>query len=235
MARSYSVKRRNCKMTKKKILYMLCLAILSIGIISYTDLIIRPGYVMKTMVKLPIFLLVPFLFGIIHKEFQPIKLLKPSTKGLKIGFVLGVSIYIIVLGAYLIASKFVDLSPIKTSLEGNLGINKDNFVYIGLYVCIINSFLEEWFFRGFLFLQLKKCSRIFAYTISSAAFAIYHLAIMDGMFHIGLLALVLLGLFVGGCIFNYLNEKNENIYASWFCHSFANFAMNTIGYLIFFG
>ena len=41
------------------------------------------------------------------------------------------------------------------------------------------------------------------------------------------------GLIVGGCIFNYLNEKNDNIYPSWFVHMFANFAINTVGFILF--
>ena len=44
---------------------------------------------------------------------------------------------------------------------------------------------------------------------------------------------LLAGLFVGGCIFNYLNEKSESIYTSWITHMFANFAINTVGFMLF--
>ena len=53
------------------------------------------------------------------------------------------------------------------------------------------------------------------------------------MFEPLLLVLVLAGLVSGGLIFNYLNEKNENIYSSWFTHMFANFAMHTVGFVLF--
>lgn len=218
----------------KKLLLILLLTIISIVLIAYTDLIIRPGYILKTAVKLPIFLFIPFVYSFFNKDFKPLTLLTPSAKGLKISFFLGIVIYIVVLTAYLIANSVADLTSIRTSLEENLGITRSNFLLIGLYVCVINSFLEEWFFRGFLFLQLIKTNRIVAYTVSSLSFAIYHIAIMDNMFPPILFCIVLLGLFIGGCIFNYLNEKNHNIYASWFCHSFANFAMNTVGFLLFY-
>ena len=45
--------------------------------------------------------------------------------------------------------------------------------------------------------------------------------------------LLLAGLVFGGCIFNYLNELNDNIYSSWFVHMFANFAINTVGLILF--
>ena len=56
---------------------------------------------------------------------------------------------------------------------------------------------------------------------------------MIGWFGIGIVLLALAGLYVGGVIFNILNEKSENIYASWLSHMFANFAINTIGFILF--
>ncbi len=221
------------KITKSNI-FLIVLITMCIVVIAYTDMVIRPPYVVKTLVKAPIFFLIPVIYTRIYKKENPFLILKANPRGLKLGLLLGVSIYVIVVAFYLIASSIIDLSSIKTSLENNLGINKDNFFAIALYVCIVNSFLEEWFFRGFVFKEFRKTSRALAYTVSSLAFSVYHIAIMDGMFNVYLLMLILFALFVGGTIFNYLNEKNNNIYASWFCHSFANFAMNTVGFMIFF-
>ena len=93
--------------------------------------------------------------------------------------------------------------------------------------------LEEFLFRGFVFVNLKKgTNRITAYAVSSAAFSLYHVAMMIGWFNIGLFLLVLVGLGVGGIIFNYLNEKHQSVYTSWFVHMFANFAINTIGFIL---
>ena len=220
-------------MVKKNIIMGIVIAF-CIAIIAYTDMVIKPGYVIKTMVKAPIFFLVPIVYSKLYKSFKPFEILTSNTKGLKSSLILGLCIYAVVVLTYLLADSMMDLSSIKTSLENNLGINKSNFLAIGLYVSICNSFLEEWFFRGFVFGEFRKSSRGLAYLISSLSFSIYHIAIMDGMFNFGMLFLVLVGLFIGGTIFNYLNEKNNNIYASWFCHSFANFAMNTVGFLIFF-
>ena len=41
------------------------------------------------------------------------------------------------------------------------------------------------------------------------------------------------GLIVGGLIFNALNDKFGNIYPSWLTHMAANFAINTIGFILF--
>ena len=98
----------------------------------------------------------------------------------------------------------------------------------------MNSLLEEFFFRGFAFLTIKRLtSRTFAYIFSAAAFSIYHVAMMIGWFSPLVFGLVLIGLFAGGLIFNFLNEKSGTIYPSWFVHMFANFAINTVGFILF--
>ena len=55
----------------------------------------------------------------------------------------------------------------------------------------------------------------------------------DGWFNIGLWILAIIGLFVGGCLFNLIDDKSKSIYPSWFVHMFANFAINTIGFIMF--
>ena len=124
------------------------------------------------------------------------------------------------------------MAGIAGSLLDNAGVSKENFLYVSLYISLVNSLLEELFFRGLLFLNLKHRSRRFAYVFSAGAFAAYHVAMMIGWFSPVLWLLVMAGLFVGGLIFNWLNEKQESIYPSWLVHMFANFAINTIGFIL---
>ena len=113
-------------------------------------------------------------------------------------------------------------------------MNADNFIFVAGYISFENSFLEEFFFRGYAFILLKqKTNRIFAYAFSSGLFAFYHVGMTFGWFQGFVYVLALLGLFFGGCIFNFLNEKCKNIYLSWLVHMFANFAINTVGMILF--
>ena len=57
------------------------------------------------------------------------------------------------------------LYDIDTEIE-NLEeyVKKANFVFVSIYISLANSFLEEFFFRGFSFFTLKKFSNMnFAY------------------------------------------------------------------------
>ena len=103
------------------------------------------------------------------------------------------------------------------------------------FVCVvlIAPIMEEFFFRRFVFTNLKQHSgRKLAYIFSAAAFSLYHVAMMIGWFSPALFLLVMVGLVIGGMIFNWLNEKLDTIYCSWLTHMFANFAINTIGFML---
>jgi hypothetical protein len=55
---------------------------------------------------------------------------------------------------------------------------------------------------------------------------------MAGLFDFSLYILLLLSLIIAGFILNLLDEKEETLYASWIVHAFANFAINTIGFIL---
>lgn len=106
--------------------------------------------------------------------------------------------------------------------------------FVSLYISFVNSMLEEFFFRGFAFLTLKRLTgRKFAYIFSASVFAIYHIAMMTGWFGPLVFLIIMAGLFSGGLIFDYLNEKSSSVYPSWIVHMFANFAINTVGFILF--
>ena len=80
---------------------------------------------------------------------------------------------------------------------------------------------------------LEKTTRKNAYIISAGLFALYHVMLMDSWFNPYLFVLAMFGLFTGGLIFNYLNEKNKTILNSWIVHIMANLAINHIGLMMF--
>ena len=178
----------------------------------------------------------PLLFFVKNKDeikdFK--KLFNLKKTGLLKSLFLGIGVYIIIVGSYFLTRNIIDFSNVTSSLSKNMGITSTNFIYGSLYISLMNSFLEEFFFRGFGFITLKKyTSRKTAYLISSVLFAIYHIGMLVGMFNILVLMILLFGLIIGGCLFNFLNELTDSIYPSWFVHMFANFAINTVGFVLF--
>lgn len=212
---------------------VLAVACICMGLV---DAVIQPGYAAKSLIKIAVFLGLPGLYCLRFRDRTPLTFLIPRKSSLVPAIGVGLAVYAAVLGAYLIFRNVFDFSALTGALTAATGVEKRNFLWVALYISFVNSFLEEWFFRGFGFLQLKRIAgRKTAYCISAGLFALYHIAMMIGWFHAAVTVLALLGLFAGGLIFNFFDEKQDNIFLSWLIHMFANFATNTIGFLLFQG
>lgn len=215
---------------KKKIVISLVLVFLMILVDSY----LNPSYWVKSSIKVILFLLVPIVISGLSKDYL-LRLIKLKNKNeVKRTIVIGLGIYVGIILTYLVLSTFIDLEVIKEILENNLKVNKSNFIFVAIYISFINSLIEEFFFRGYLFLGLlKDKGRVYAYIYSALLFSIYHVGIMGGWFNPSIFVLALIGLFIGGLIFNFINERNNNIVSSYMVHMMANLAINTIGLIMF--
>ncbi len=219
---------------KRRILSIAAAVLLGCMVMAYIDAVVRPDYAVKSAIKVVLFTGLPLICSLFEKELGLKNLLKVNRKSLGFAAALGAGVYIFILGAYLILSPFFDFSKVTAALQNNIGVNRDNFIFVALYISFINSLLEEYFFRGVAFLSLKRAAgRKFAYIFSAAVFAAYHIAIMTSWFSPGLFVLLIAGLFGAGLLFSRLDEKYDNIYVSWLVHMFANFSINTIGFVLF--
>lgn len=175
-------------------------------IMGIVDAIIKPSYAVKSAIKIILFLGCPLVYSHLTKQLS-----------LKNCFVLKTKLFYVIVpwhgsfycyNGYIFSLRNVlDLSGITIALQSNIGVSKNNFVFVSLYISFVNSLLEEFFFAVSLFVAEKFTSRSLAYSISSIAFALYHIAMMLGWFSIVTFVLVMMGLVVGGIIFNFLNEK----------------------------
>ncbi len=210
------------------------IVVASCVILNIIDAVVMPGYIAKSLIKAVMFLSAPLIYARVNGGIDMKGLLKPDKSGLALATALGIGVYAVVLGAYFIFKDIFDFSALTTSLTKTTGVNKANFLWVAIYISFANSFLEEFFFRGFAFVKLKEtASRKTAYCFSSFAFALYHIGMMTGWFGLPVVLISLVGLFAGGIIFNLLDESRGTIYLSWLVHMFANFATNTIGFILF--
>jgi len=220
----------------KEKVYIILSVLFSTVAMCIVDGILTPPYFYKSLIKILLFLLVPLLFFLFFKGNDSYlkALFIPRKRELLPAIALGLGVFSIILAAFFLLGQYIDLSGIKESLTSGIGVSADNFIYVAIYISFINSLLEEFFFRGYAFLLLKQLhSRRFAYLFSAGMFALYHVGMTNGWFNILIYLLSMIGLFLGGCIFNFLNEKCKNIYPSWLVHMCANFAINTIGCILF--
>ena len=207
------------------------------GTMALVDGLWQPGYWVKSAVKLLLFLALPIAaaaLGARDTLHTLPRLFRGDRRALRLALGLGLAVLAAILGGYFILGRFFDLTAITGALTANVGVTGDNFLFVALYISLVNSLLEEFFFRGFLFLGLLDgAPRHLAHGFSAGLFALYHIAMMLGWGSPALILLILAALFVGGLIFNRLNENSRCIYPSWFVHLCANLAINTIGFILF--
>lgn len=219
---------KRIKKSKKIILYV----ILACLIICSLDIFMKPTYMVKSVIKIFLFLIIPF--SLVKKRDKSFlkKLILPKKDGLIKSILLGVCLLSLVLFLYFLLQDVYDFNKIIPLLAES-GINNSNFWFICFHISVINSLLEEFFFRGFAFLLLKKNIKTsYAYLFSSLMFALYHVTIICEWFSIPIFIFSILGIMLLGFVFNYLDEKNGNIYNSWMSHMFVNFGINTIGLML---
>ncbi len=196
----------------------------------YVDGVWQPLYWTKSACKILLFLGIPVICSFFCRDISLRRLFLLSKVGLLRALGLGAGVYAVIVGAYFLLRGMVDFSPILDNLPQ--GVTKATFPLVALYISFVNSLLEEFFFRGFAYLTLSRHWRG-ASLFSAVAFALYHTAMMLGWFPPAIFLLALAGLTVGGLLFNWLNRRDGSIYTSWLVHMFANFATNTVGFILF--
>ncbi|MBR2722387.1 MAG: CPBP family intramembrane metalloprotease [Clostridia bacterium] len=220
----------------KQRIYILLSVLSGAFVMSMVDGVWQPSYLVKSLIKILIFSSLPLIYFLSSRKRreEARALFVPSKKSLLYSALLGILVFGVIMGAYALLKNQIDFSSIASNLTSGAGVTAENFIWVAIYISIVNSLLEEFFFRGFAFAALRNAwSRPMAYLFSATTFSLYHLGMTAGWFHPGIWLLSLVGLFLGGCIFNYLNEKSNSLYASWLTHLCANLAINTIGCILF--
>ena len=216
----------------RKSLGLISLIIISCIVMAIIEVIIEPAYFVKSVLKIVFFLFSPLVFMKLQKQRVFADTFSLNKKRILKLLELGLIIYVIIMAAFFITKRIFNYSSLVNSLSADQKVSQNSFILIALYISFCNSLLEEFLFRFVAFIKLSEyTTKNIAYIFSSCMFALYHIAMIGSSFPVPLLLLALVGLAVGGGIFNYVDHKSRNIYNSWIIHMFADFAIMTIWYI----
>ena len=217
--------------------YIILSSLIVCILLYFVEQVLVVSYVVKTVIKILFFTLIPYVYMRTIKKQQLSKAInyKDIDKHhLKMGFLFGMISFLIIIIAFYLLSNNINMESILGNLQSKSKINASNFIFVGLYITLGNSFLEEYFFRGFIFLNLYELnSKKSAYIYSSVLFGLYHIAIFKTWFNIELVVLALIGLISVGFLFNWLDTKSKNFINSWIVHILADSAIILIGLRLF--
>ncbi len=221
-------------MKDKNRYFIIVSSILACVVLYFIEQVLVMSYLVKTISKIAFFISIPYIYRFLINGSSASNRIKLNKKELYIGTGLGILCFVVLMLAYFILKDVIDLNTIANELQTKSKVNPSNFLFVAFYITFINSFLEEFFFRGFVFLNLFMLGyKKLAYIFSSVLFAIYHIGIFKNWFNPWLIALAIFGLVSVGFIFNYIDTKSKSFINSWIVHILADAAIMLIGMRMF--
>ena len=193
---------------------------------------LSPVYPVKSALKIVVFLGCAGLYTLLSGDRMPFRVLRKAG-AVRLAAPLALGVLVLLLVGYALLSPWLDLSAIPENLAAKEGITRETFPLAAAYITLCNSLLEEFFFRGFAFLTLRRAGfKRLAYGFSALAFALYHVSITDGWGSPALIVLMVAGLTAAGLLFNWLDSEGS-VLPSWLVHMGANLGTNGVGFILF--
>lgn len=167
-------------------------------------------------------------------------LLRLTRRGLGLGMVSGLVIVAAHLALYYgflrDSEVFAGAPEILAEKLDGLGMNSPlKFCILAFFLSVIHSFLEEYFWRWYVFRQLRAWLGLSGATIlSSLGFMAHHVIVLDAYiprehFLVATLPLSLC-VAIGGAWWCWLYEKSGSLSGPWLCHFWADVAIMITGY-----
>jgi membrane protease YdiL (CAAX protease family) len=161
----------------------------------------------------------------------------PTRGGLLVGAATGLVVAgIIVAASWLTDVREIDLTPLKNEAD-EMGLGAPSaFLAAAAAWTFINSLVEEYVYRWFVFRQLEVLvGGAWAVVGSAAVFTAHHVVAVSTYLSPGLAALASAGVFIGGLVWSWLYRRYRSIWPGWISHVLADIAVFGVGWMLLFG
>jgi membrane protease YdiL (CAAX protease family) len=158
------------------------------------------------------------------------------SRGMAEGVITGLLIFAVIVGAFVLFSDWIDGAAMARQIA-DVGLGDPvTFLVAALFWCTINSILEEYVWRWFVFTRCEVLmGRIVAVVAAGVFFTIHHIIALAYYFDWRVTLLGSIGVFIGGATWSWLYLRWRNIYAAYVSHVFADIAVFGIGWYLVFG
>jgi membrane protease YdiL (CAAX protease family) len=156
--------------------------------------------------------------------------------GMAAGVGTGVAIFAGILAAYALLGHWIDADAMARQIDA-VGLGDPAIYLLGaLYWCTVNSIIEEYVWRWFVFTRCETLlARNGAVIAAGACFTLHHVVALAYYFDWRVTLLGAIGVFVGGTTWSWLYLRWRNLYAAYVSHVFADLAIFGIGWHLAFG
>jgi membrane protease YdiL (CAAX protease family) len=163
---------------------------------------------------------------------------RPRSRDLAAGAIAGLLLLVAAVALYYLWLKpagVFDEPAVKVREKiAHFGIDtKVRYLTMALFYCAVHSLMEEYYWRWFVFAQLRRLTSFpMATIVSSLGFTSHHVLVLAEYF--GWTSpwtyLFSLGVAVGGAIWAWMYEKTGSLYGLWASHALVDAAIFIVGY-----
>ncbi len=180
------------------------------------------------------------LFWFVCVQKQRLSWSRPKRDGLLIGGLLGLAIVAVMFGAYHLWLKpsgvFDVAAPSIIEKVKGLGIDSTaKFAALSAFYAVLHSLLEEYYWRWFVFAQLRRVAALGpAIAISALGFMAHHVIVLSVFFGWGsfLSLFFSLGVAVGGVAWAWLYHRSCSLFGPWLSHALVDGGIFLVGFEI---
>lgn len=176
------------------------------------------------------------LFWMLRIEKRPLSWSLLRRRGVGLGLGTGLVAAVVILGAYALAlGRIVDVAAVR-ELAAGVGLDKP-LPYLGgvVYWITINSFVEEYVWRWFVYRQCEKLMPKWAAVLCAAlGFTLHHIVAMSVYFELPVVVLGSVGVFAGGALWSWLYSRYNSILPCYVSHVLADIAIFAAGWHLLF-
>lgn len=156
--------------------------------------------------------------------------------GLPAAVLTGIAMFVVIVATYALFGHWIDSTAMAAQIAAVGFGTPAVYLLAALYWCTVNSILEEYVWRWFVF---TRCEALLpqgpAALVAGGLFTLHHVVALSFYFDWRVSLLGALGVFIGGTIWSWVYLRWRNIYAAWLSHVFADVAVFGIGWHLAFG
>ncbi|MBN2545936.1 MAG: CPBP family intramembrane metalloprotease [Spirochaetes bacterium] len=149
------------------------------------------------------------------------------------------ALFIALLGIVLYKFLYFVFEPFKNNVMNKMkSFDLNNpflFVLFGVYIFLLNSLIEEYYWRYFIFKGLMlKLNTVISALISSIAFTLHHTMILSNYFPLHLNAFLSFLTFFAGFVWCLIFYRTNSIIGPWVSHIIVDIVIVVFGYKLLF-
>jgi len=169
-------------------------------------------------------------------ERRPLTRPRPVARGLGLGLASGILGAVVVAASYhFVLAARIDPALVREMARANHLLVPQNYLLAAVYFCTLNSLLEEFVWRWFVFSKFEQLvPRGAALVLASLGFTAHHTLLLATQFGTELALIGSIGVFVAGVAWSWIFARTRSIWSAWLSHALIDVAVFWAGWRILF-